>query len=367
MLQHSSIRDFPTEIKLAESSDAPLAHITINGSSREFPANLTVLEAMEKAGIRLPALCHDPRVMPSGNCRLCLVEIDGHERPVASCETHLLEGMRISTHTPELEAGRKAVLELLARDYPAEALYESPDKPFHHWLRHYGLAGGATRTIAPDDSHPYIHVDMSQCIYCDRCVRICDELQGQFVWNMRNRGEDTAIVADSGVPLGQSSCVSCGACVDTCPTGALDDKQVIERKRATSWVRTVCPYCGTGCEMSVGAADGHLIAVRPVLDAPVSRGHLCVKGRYAFDFVHALDRAIHPRVRKGGEWVTVSWEQAIDFAAAELLCIRERYGPDAIGVLGSARATNDENYLAQKFGRVVIGTNNVDSPACQRL
>ena len=366
MLEHSRIRGFPTELKLARPSEGPPTHIAINGSSLEFPANLTVLEAVENAGIRLPTLCHDPRVMPSGNCRLCLVEIDGHERPVASCETRLSEGMQISTHTPELEAGRKAVLELLAHDYPGEALYESPDKPFHHWLRHYGLRGlAATRTIAVDDSHPYIHVDMSQCIYCDRCVRICDELQGQFVWNMRNRGEDTAIVADSGVPLGQSSCVSCGACVDTCPTGALDDKQVIDRKRATSWVKTVCPYCGTGCEMSVGAADGRLIAVRPVMDAPVSRGHLCVKGRYAFDFVHAQDRATQPRVRKDGEWATVYWDQVTDFVAAELLRIRERHGPDAIGVLGSARATNEENYLVQKFARVVIGTNNVD--CCARV
>ena len=225
MRQESRIRDFPTGSKPAGLSAAPLAHITINGSSLEFPASLTLLEAVENAGIRLPALCNAPRLKPSGNCRLCLVEIDGHERPVASCETLLSEGMRVSTHTPEREAGRKAALELLARDYPAEALYESPDKPFHQWLRHYGLAGGATtRTVAVDDSHPYIHVDMSQCIDCDRCVRIRDELQGQFVWNMRNRGEDTAIVADFGVALGQSSCVSCGACVDTCSTGALDDK-----------------------------------------------------------------------------------------------------------------------------------------------
>lgn len=365
MRQESRIRDIPTGGKPAGPSAAPLTHITINGSSLEFPANLTVLEAVENAGIRLPALCNDPRLKPSGNCRLCLVEIDGHERPVASCETLLSEGMKVSTHTPKLEAGRKAVLELLARDYPVEALYESPDKPFHQWLRHYGLAGGAATRTVGDDSHPYIHVDMSQCIYCDRCVRICDELQGQFVWNMRNRGEETAIVADSGVPLGQSSCVSCGACVDTCPTGALDDKQVIERKRAASWVRTVCPYCGTGCEMSVGAADGHLIAVRPVLDAAVSLGHLCVKGRYAFDFVHAQDRVAQPRIRKDGEWTTVSWDEAIDFAAAEFLRIRERYGPDSIGVLGSARATNEENYLAQKFARVVIGTNNVD--CCARV
>lgn len=339
---------------------------TINSSPMEFPAGLMVLDAVDNAGIRLPALCHDPRVKPSGNCRLCLVEIEGNERPIASCQTRLSEGMRIWTHTPALEAGRKAILELLARHYPDQALHQWPDKPFHQWLRHYGLTGGIPeRPIAADDSHPYIRVDMTRCIYCDRCVRICAELQGQFVWSMRNRGEATAIVADSGLPLGQSSCVSCGACADTCPTGAIDDKQVLNRKPATSWVRTVCPYCGTGCEMSVGAADGHLAAIKPVMDAPVSRGHLCVKGRYAFDFAHARDRVTHPHLRKDGEWTTVSWDHAVDFAAAELLRIRERYGPDSVAVLGSARATNEENYLAQKFARVVLGTNNVD--CCARV
>jgi formate dehydrogenase major subunit len=340
--------------------------ITMNGTPLELPAGLTVLDAVKQAGIRLPDLCHDPRMKPSGNCQLCLVEIDGQERPVASCYTPLSEGMQIRTHTHELEAGRKAILELLARRYPDDALRRWPDKPFHQWLRHYGLDGGSPqRTIAIDDSHPYIRVDMLRCIHCDRCVRICAELQGQFVWGVRNRGEETAIVADSDVPLGQSSCVSCGACADSCPTGALDDKQVIDREPATSWVRTVCPYCGTGCEMSVGAADGHLVAIKPVMDAPVSRGHLCVKGRYAFDFVHAPDRATRPHLRKDGEWTATSWDQAIDFAATELLRIRERYGPDAIGVLGSARASNEDNYLVQKFARVVLGTNNVD--CCARV
>jgi len=340
--------------------------VTINGQPAEFAAGLTVLEALDRTGLRIPALCHDPRVKPSGNCRLCLVEIEGHERPAASCQTNLAEGMQISTHTQELEAGRKTILQLLAGRYPEEAWIRGPNKPFHQWLQHYGIAcRGPESKVAADGSHPYIRVDMSLCIYCDLCVRICAELQGQFVWHMRNRGELTRIVADSDVPLGFSTCVSCGACSDTCPTGALEDTQVIDRKTASSWTRTVCPYCGTGCEMSVGAAEGKLVAVKPVLDAPVSRGHLCVKGRYAFDFVHARDRETHPHLRRNGEWVSVSWEEAIDVAAAELLRIRHRYGPDSIGVLGSARATNEENYLVQKFARVVLGTNNVD--CCARV
>jgi formate dehydrogenase major subunit len=340
--------------------------VTINGQLTEFAPGLTVLEALDQLGVRIPALCHDSRVKPSGNCRLCLVEITGQERPVASCQTSLLEDMQISTHTPSLEAGRKTILEMLARRYPDEAFYRWPDKPFHQWLRHYRLQCGKPESrVAVDDSHPYIRADMSRCIYCDLCVRICAELQGQFVWHMLNRGENTKVVADSDVPLGYSTCVSCGACSDACPTGALEDKQMIDNGTATSWTRTVCPYCGTGCEMSVGAAEGKLIAIKPVLDASVSRGHLCVKGRYAFDFVHAPDRVAYPQLRRNGEWVPATWDEAIDFAAAELLRIREHHGPDTIGVLGSARATNEENYLAQKFARVVLGTNNVD--CCARV
>jgi formate dehydrogenase major subunit len=340
--------------------------VTINGEPTEFASGLTVLEALDELGVRVPALCHDPRVKPSGNCRLCLVEITGQERPVASCHTALSEGMQVSTHTPRLEAGRKTILEMLARNYPDEAFFQWPEKPFHHWLRHYRVKCGRPQSrVAADDSHPYIRVDMSRCIYCDLCVRVCAELQGQFVWRMLNRGECTKIVADSDVPLGYSTCVSCGACADVCPTGALEDKPVIDRTTATSWTRTVCPYCGTGCEMSVGAAEGKLIAIQPVLDAPVSCGHLCVKGRYAFDFVHAQDRVTQPHIRRNGEWMAAPWDEAIGFTAAELLRIRERYGPDSIGMLGSARATNEENYLAQKFARVVLGTNNVD--CCARV
>jgi len=340
--------------------------VTINSKPLEFPAGMTVLEAMENSGIRVPSLCHDPRVRPSGNCRLCLVEIDGCERPVASCQTSLSEGMQVCTHTSRLEAGRKAILSLLAQRYPNEALCRWPEKPFHQWLRLYGLKGGAPEGAgAIDDSHPYIQVDMTRCIYCTRCVRVCAELQGQFVWSMLNRSEQTTIAADAGVPLGESSCVSCGACADTCPTGALEDKQLINHKPATSWIRTVCPYCGTGCEMSVGIAEEQIIAIKPILDAPVSRGHLCVKGRYAFDFVQAPDRVTTPHIRKAGEWVAASWDQALGMVAAELLRIRSRYGPDSIGVLGSARATNEDNYLVQKFARVVLGTNNVD--CCARV
>src|SRR6185369_10356617 len=248
---------------------------------------------------------------------------------------------------------------MLAQDHPADVFSRFPDKQFHRHATRYGLRkadfDGQHKAELLDDSHPYIHVDMSQCILCYRCVRICEEVQGQFVWEVLNRGHETRIVPDSQTNLRESSCVSCGACVDTCPTGALEDKSILARGVPTHWTRTTCPYCGVGCEMNVGANKDRLVSIEPVLDAPVSRGHLCVKGRYAFDFVSADDRMTQPMIRKGDKWRQVTWDDVIAFTAESLRRISETHGPDSIAVLGSARGTNEENYLAQKFARLVIG------------
>jgi formate dehydrogenase major subunit len=215
-----------------------------------------------------------------------------------------------------------------------------------------------------DRSHPYIVADMTRCIDCHRCVRICAELQGQFVWHVRGRGVETSIEPD-GPTLGESSCVGCGACVDACPTGALKDKAVSPPGAPSQWTRTVCPYCGVGCELSVGTREGRIVSIAPVLEAPVSKGHLCVKGRYAFGFVSAADRVTAPMIRDGSGWRRVSWNEARAFVAGRLHSLIERHGRDSIGVLGSARATNEDNYVTQKFARAVIGTNNVD--CCARV
>ena len=300
---------------------------------------------------------------------MCLVEIERKPRPLTACNTLITDGMVVSTHTPALENERRMLLKMLAQDHPAGGLYKTPEKPFYRYARAYGLCEndftGSSESHLFDDSHPYIHVDMSQCIVCYRCVRICDEVQGQFVWQIVNRGHETRIVPDSGTTLRESSCVSCGACVDTCPTGALEDKSLRAYGVPASWTRTTCPYCGTGCEMDVGTRQNRIVSIKPRDDAPVSRGHLCVKGRYGFDFVSAPDRITQPMIRKGDKWQQVTWDDAISFTAESLRRIFETHGPDSIAVLGSARGTNEENYLAQKFARVVIGTNNVD--CCARV
>jgi formate dehydrogenase major subunit len=346
--------------------------VTINGQHHEFAEGTTILAACRQLGIEVPTLCHDDRLKPSGACRLCVVNVTGSARPVTACDTLLTDGMEVQTQSVEVEGLRRTLLELLAQGYPAEAVERWPEKEFHRWLRHYHvpLAGDTGKLISPDphpfkdSTHPYLHADLSQCITCYRCVRVCDEVQGQFVWRAWNRGDGTRIAPEAPALL-TSQCVSCGACTDTCPTGALEDQSILQHGGPAKWTRTTCPYCGVGCEMNVGTHEGRIVQIKPVLDAPVSKGHLCVKGRYAFDFTHAEDRVTEPMIREDGEWRKVSWREAIDFVADNLRRIVEESGPNSIGVLGSARGTNEENYLAQKFARVVLGTNNVD--CCARV
>jgi formate dehydrogenase major subunit len=357
--------------------------VVINGTPHLCQPGGSILAALEQADVRVPTLCHDDRLVPTGACRSCLVHIEGHDRLVTACSTPLADGMVIVTDTEELVEHRRSLLAVLAARYPIAATTLQPDKPFHRELREYGIQASGDVTgdhDLEDRSHPYIAVDMARCIDCYRCVRICDEVQGQGVWHVRNRGRETRIVPD-GPTLLDSSCVGCGACVDTCPTGALDDVDIDvaadgslsaadsaaagSTRLPMTWTRTTCPYCGTGCEMQLGTREGRIVASRPVLDAPVSKGHLCVKGRYAFDFVSADDRITEPMIRDGERWRRVSWSEARAVVVSRLRALIDRYGPDCIGLLGSARATNEDNYLVQKFARVVIGTNNVD--CCARV
>jgi formate dehydrogenase major subunit len=277
--------------------------------------------------------------------------------------------MAIHTHTPAIEATRRTILKLLANEIPPGKVVADTNSEFARWITFYGLQDrlrGRSDPRLTDSSHPLIHTDMSACILCYRCVRICEEVAGQSVWRAWNRGAETRIRPAGGGPLAPSDCTSCGACVDTCPTGAIHDAGANGNDPPFTETRTVCPYCAVGCEVYLAtSAEGKVSFSRPATDAVVNRGHVCAKGRYGFDFVHAPDRVTDPLVRLNGGWRHVSWEDAIARVARTLTAIRDRFGPDSIGILGSARATNEENYLTQKFARVVIGTNNVD--CCARV
>jgi formate dehydrogenase major subunit len=344
------------------------ARITVDGLLREVRAGGTVLDALRSLRFDVPTLCHDDRVRPHSVCRMCVVEVEGHPFPVPACSTPLRDGMTIATTSARVEEDRRTTLMLLARRHPPDALDAPGDHAFARYLRAAALEGelrGTTDPARVDASHPHIHVDMSRCIDCFRCVRICEEVEGQFVWKVWNRGDETEIHPDSGTTLLASTCVACGACVTACPTGALEDNTVLERGAPTSYTRTTCPYCGVGCEMQVGTRGGRIVQIRPAMDAPVNKGHLCVKGRYAFEFVESPDRLTTPLIRDGDGWRSAAWPEAVAFIADRLSRIVARHGSGSVGVLGSARATNEENYVAQKFARVVLGTNNVD--CCARV
>lgn len=344
-----------------------MPRLELNGNCLDVGARLTILEAARGAGIEIPTLCHDPRLKPAGACRLCLVEVDTPEHPKPACATIAVEGMRVRTETPALHAFRSQLLSWMARLVSPKDYVAWPDKELHRLLRAYGIepAGKSSKRKDCDLSHPYIRVDMSQCITCYRCVRICEEVQGQFVWHVMDRGENIHIVPDSGTTLAASSCVGCGACVDSCPTGALTDRVESRSPEVERWTRTTCVYCGVGCELDAATVDDRVIRTRPAVDGPVNKGHLCAKGRYAFGFTHAKDRVVKPMLRQSGKWEQLTWAKALEHCAEELRRIVAAYGSDAVGILGSSRATNEDNYLTQKFARVVLGTNNVD--CCARV
>lgn len=346
----------------------PQVRLTIDGQPHEAAAGERLLTLLQGLGLAPPALCHDPRLPPAPRCRLCEVEIEGQDRPLPSCSLVASEGLVVRTDSPALRAYRDQWLQALAGHCTEQDLVQHPDKALHQALRRAGIVPDGSRlpALEPDRSHPLIQVDLSRCISCQRCIRVCHELQGQDVWHQVGRAAALQLQPDSGGRLIDSHCVACGACVEACPTAALTDGGGLRPLAAQRWTRTVCPYCGVGCELELGTdAGGHIVAARPRLDALVNRGHLCVKGRYGHGYNDAPQRVLDPMIRRDGRWQVVSWDEALATCADRLQGLLERHGPGALGVLGSARATNEDNYLTQKFARVVLGTNNVD--CCARV
>ena len=358
----------PVAMKNEDEMTEPTT-LMVDGQPQQARSGDTILALLQGLGISPPALCSDPRVQPGAHCRLCCVELQGLDHPVTSCNTLVAEGMHIVTRSPALERYRHQLLEWMAQSCSSADLQRHPDKALHRELLRHGLTPGEAEPPprgAVDESHPLIRFDPSRCITCYRCVRICEELQGQSVWHALGHGAGVHMVPDSGGTLATSSCVGCGACVDTCPTAALLDRPSLGLPPAERWTRSVCAYCGVGCEIEVGTAADAIVAIRPALDAPVNKGHLCAKGRYGHGYERSPDRVRQPLQRQpDGQWRALGWPQALASVAQRLQRVIDTHGPDAVGVLGSARATNEENYLVQKFARLAIGSNNVD--CCARV
>jgi formate dehydrogenase alpha subunit len=355
--------------------------LKINGKSFTAHDGQTILDVAKEHGITIPTLCYHEDLTTVGSCRLCLVEVEGWSKQEAACTVQVSEGLNVSTDTPSLNSARKTTLELLLQHYH-DADIERTDTEFLRWVDYYGARVPEEFKTKPrykidSDPNPFVGVDMNKCILCTRCVRACAEIQGRFVWGVAGRGGETRIVAGADSTMLDARCESCGACVAYCPTGALDDRMSIESRIANQLVTTTCPYCGVGCQFDLNIHDGKIIRVTSNSGAPVNGMHLCVKGRYGYDFVHHEERLTKPMIREylhngtgrpsegRGNWVQVDWDTALEIVAQKFVEVKQESGPDAIGILSSAKCTNEENYLMQKFSRQVIGTHNVDH--CARL
>jgi len=361
--------------------------IKINGETIQAEPGKTVLQVAQEQDIHIPTLCYHKDLSPSGNCRMCMVEVKGGRFLQAACVTHIWEGMEIETSTEKVIKDRTLTLELMLANHPQDCLTcdaagacELQDLAYEYKAEVPSWGAKGTRYPVDSDPNPFIRVDMNKCILCRRCVLACEEIQGRDVWGVAKRGFDEVIVAGAGVNMLEARCESCGQCVAYCPTGALSNKLSYGMARANQVekVTTTCSYCGVGCQFDLLVKDEKIIGVQSNPNAPVNGMALCVKGRYAYDYVHHPERIGKPRVRKylleerkkskengGWDWVDVEWDVALDIVAKKLSDIRSNFGADSMGFLTSAKCTNEENYLMNKLARQVIGTNNIDH--CARL
>jgi len=351
----------------------PPSTLTINGETLSFEPGQTILEVARQAGIPVPTLCDYKDLTPTGSCRICVVEVEGARTLLPACVTQAAPGMVVQTESPRAVAARRTVIEiLLASGNHNCLLCEANGACELQALAYRYEVPIPTFANAPDTPYYYetnnsmIVRDFSKCVMCGRCVRACNERQINQAIAIGYRGAHNKIVARSDHSYLESDCVFCGECLQACPVGALLDKHAIGRGRSweRSQVRTTCPYCGVGCQIDIHVKDNHIVKVTGV-DAVPNLGKLCVKGRFGWPFVEHPDRLKTPLIKENGALREASWEEALNLVVSRLKEIRDQAGPDKIAGWCSARTTNEENYLMQKFMRAVVGTNNVDH--CARL
>jgi formate dehydrogenase major subunit len=351
----------------------------------------SIWQVAHRYGLAIPHLCHSPEpgYRPDGNCRVCMVEIEGERVLAASCVRRPTPGMRVQVQSVRAESARSMVMELLLADQPPRHLARDPDSRLWRWAERMGIERSRfpaqRHAPEPDRSHPAIAVQLGACIHCGLCVRACREVQVNDVIGMAYRGHQAQVVFDFNDPMGQSTCVGCGECVQACPTGALLPASVLDDQGRQAHqpdrsVDSLCPYCGVGCQLTFHLEKNRILSVSG-RDGPANRGRLCVKGRYGFDYVHHSQRLTTPLLRLAdapkGPGVVVdparpwthfrpaSWDEALDVAARGLCAIRDRHGPNALAGFGSAKGSNEEAYVFQKLVRCGFGSNNVDH--CTRL
>ena len=380
-------RDMGTPAK----QGAPVS-LLIDGFEVTVPEGTSVMRAAAIAGIAVPKLCASDNLEAFGSCRLCVVEIEGRRGTPASCTTPVAPGMVVKTQSEQVKKIRKGVMELYISDHPLDCLtcsangdcelqdmagvvglrdqrYEAPEGGMRSHFAARDTSGLANpEWIAKDDSNPYFTYDPAKCIVCNRCVRACEEVQGTFALTIEGRGFESRVSAGGvGDDFLASDCVSCGACVQACPTATWQEKSVIALGTPTRSVITTCAYCGVGCSFKAELNGDELVRMTPYKHGAANRGHSCVKGRFAYGYATHSDRILNPMIRETIDqpWREVSWEEALGFASAKMRGIQAKYGRKSVGVITSSRCTNEETYLVQKLTRAVFLNNNTDT--CARV
>ncbi|MBO93603.1 MAG: formate dehydrogenase subunit alpha [Opitutales bacterium] len=349
--------------------------LTIDGKTIEAEIGQTIMQVAREAGLSIPSLCDSPQLKGFGSCRLCTVEIEGRNGVSASCTTPAEDGMVVNAQTDKLEKLRRGIVELYASEHSFTCPTCSANRNcgLQNVAHEVGFQAGrynvapSNTKLGVDSSNPFFFFDPGKCIVCSRCIRACDDLQVTHALSLDGRGFASRIIAGADESFMDSDCVSCGACVNECPVGALQEKQLHAGSAPDKWVRTTCAFCGVGCQFDAGIKGNRLVTMKPAADSPVNNGHSCVKGRFASTYVNHEERLTTPLIREtnDGEFREASWEEAYAFIVDRWKRILTESGSDAIGMITSSRSTNELNYLGSKLMRSVIGTNNVDN--CARV
>jgi predicted molibdopterin-dependent oxidoreductase YjgC len=345
--------------------------VVIDARPIDVEKGQTILEAARLLGIRIPTLCFHPYLAPVGSCRLCVVDIAGERGLAASCTTPVQNGMVVQTQTPRVREYRREMLQTILQDYPGDCAVCPRDQncELQDVIQEVGLdlpAGKASESARQKlPGGPFFERDYNFCIRCGRCVRVCHEIRGAQAIVFRDVNGRQEVSTPFQRRLEESGCQFCGACVDVCPSGALQqrfDQHALQPHGEVREVTSICPYCGVGCRFIFEVQDGRILRTRPDPSGPANRGQACVKGRFGIaDFVHHPDRLTHPLVMSDGSWKTATWDEAADLAAERL----SLYEPNEVAVVACARATNEDNYVLQKFTRAVLQTNSID--CCARI
>lgn len=358
------------------SPSVEMVTLTIDGRQACVPAGTSIMRAAMEIGTEIPKLCATDMLDAFGSCRLCLVEIEGRNGTPASCTTPVAEGMVVATASERLDRLRKGVMELYVSDHPVNSLdraqqsnitlLETATAVGLNEVR-YGFDSAKHRDTGIDDSNPYFTYDPAKCIVCSRCVRACEDVQGTFALTIAGRGFESIMAPGASQSFLESDCVSCGACVQACPTGSLLEKTVIENGEPEWSKVTTCGYCGVGCSFKVEMRGADVVRMVPYKDGKANHGHSCVKGRFAWGYTNHKERVLKPMIRRKitDPWLEVSWTDAISYVASEFKRIQAKHGVGSIGGLTSSRCTDEETFLVQKLVRAGFGNNNVDT--CARV